>query len=63
VLSARANKQGVLEDRVGGQLVRVRYDAMHRSARVEDAAGRPLPSVTGFWFAWVAFNPTTALLQ
>jgi len=63
VLATRVNQQGVLEDRVGGQLVRVRYDAKHRSARAEDAAGRPLPSVTGFWFAWVAFNPKTELLR
>lgn len=62
-LATRVDKTGVLEDRLGGQVVRIRYDARHRTARAEDAAGRPLASVLAFWFAWVAFHPETELLQ
>lgn len=62
-LAARVGRDGVLEDRLGGQAVRIRYDARHRAARAEDAAGQPLPAVTAFWFAWVAFHPDTALLR
>ncbi len=61
-LAARVGKDGMLEDRLGGQLVRIRYDAKHRTARAEDGAGKPLPSVQAFWFAWVAFHPQTELL-
>lgn len=62
-LARRAGKDGILEDEVGGQKVRIRYDAKHRTARAEDADGRPLPSVMAFWFAWVAFHPQTQVLQ
>lgn len=62
-LATRVGKTGVLEDRLGGQAVRIRYDARHRTARAEDAAGSPLASVLAFWFAWVAFHPETELLK
>jgi hypothetical protein len=62
-LALRVGQDGWLEDRVGGQVVRIRYDARHRTARAEDATGKPLPGVTAFWFAWVAFHPDTALLR
>ena len=61
-LATRVGKDGVLEDRLGGQVVRIRFDAQHRTARAEDATGQPLPSVLAFWFAWVAFHPKTELL-
>lgn len=62
-LASRVDKDGVLQDRLGGHIVRIRYDARHRTARAEDAVGKPLPAVTAFWFAWVAFHPDTGLLQ
>lgn len=62
-LAARVNQDGVFEDRLGGQVVSIRYDARHRTARAEDAAGKPIASVTAFWFAWVAFHPDTELLR
>ncbi len=61
-LAIRVGKDGMLEDRLGGQVVRIRYDAQHRTARAEDSAGKPVPSVLAFWFAWVAFHPQTELL-
>lgn len=53
----------VVEDRVGGQAIRVEFDAEARTGRVLDADGRELPSVTAFWFAWLAFHPQTALYE
>lgn len=46
-------------DQVNGQRVTVRYNAASRSASVVDEQGKPIPSVTSFWFAWYAFHPDT----
>ncbi|MEK9142905.1 MAG: DUF3179 domain-containing protein [Nitrospirota bacterium] len=48
-----------LVDRVNGRRVTVRVNAESRSASVVDENGRPIPSVTAFWFAWYAFHPDT----
>lgn len=48
-------------DRIGHQAVHIEYDAAHRSGRVLDATGQEIPSVIGFWFAWYAFHPETAV--
>jgi hypothetical protein len=61
-LAQRVDATGRFEDRVGGVPVTIRFDRMHRTAEALDAAGRPLPSVMAFWFAWVAFHPKTGLL-
>ena len=50
-----------LADRVGGRVVRVEFDAAHRSGRVLDETGKEIPSVVAFWFAWFAFHPDTAI--
>jgi len=63
VLAQRADAQGRLRDRVGGRDVEIRFDRAHRSAEAFDAAGQPLPGVMAYWFAWVAFNPKTSVLQ
>lgn len=52
----------VVEDVIGGERLRIERDGETASAvRVTDAAGRPVPSVQAYWFAWVAFYPATAL--
>jgi hypothetical protein len=48
-----------VDDQVNGQRVTVRYNAASRSASVVDEQGKPIPSVTAFWFAWYAFHPDT----
>lgn len=51
-----------LEDRVGGQGVRIAYDRERRHAHVEPLDGGPsLPSVRVYWFAWQGFYPETEL--
>jgi len=63
VLAQRVDGEGRLREKVAGQQVEIRYDAAHQSAEAYDAAGRPLPGVMAYWFAWVAFNPRTSVLQ
>lgn len=53
--------QTEIDDDIDGQRLRIRFDADNRSAVAFDADGRPLPAVTGFWFAWFAFHPDTAV--
>lgn len=48
-----------VDDQVNGQRVTVRYNAASRSVSVVDEQGKPIPSVTAFWFAWYAFHPDT----
>ncbi len=53
----------VVEDRMGGQSIRIEFDPEARTGRVYDAEGRELPSLIAFWFAWLAFHPDTALYE
>ena len=54
-----AKGEGVLKDRFEGQIFTIEYDASARSARVTNAQGELISSLTVFWFAWVAFHPET----
>jgi hypothetical protein len=54
---ARADQ--AFDDTIGRKRVRVEFDAVHRTGRIRDAAGREIPSVIAFWFAWYAFHPNT----
>jgi hypothetical protein len=48
-----------IEDSFAGRRLTVQYDKSSASADVFDASGTEWPSVTLFWFAWVAFHPDT----
>lgn len=63
VLERAADRTGDLIDRVGGQRVHIHFDRAHRNAEAFDAQGRPIASITAFWFAWVAFHPRTEVLR
>ncbi len=63
VLAQHVDARGELRDQVGGQFIRVQFDPVHRSARLFDKGGAELPSVTAFWFAWVAFHPGTEVYR
>jgi len=54
---------GEVRDRVGGEPVTIRFDRLNESARAFDARGEQLAAMTGFWFAWYAFHPDTAVFQ
>ncbi len=62
VLAQRVDARGQLIDNLGGQPVQIRFDREHQSAEAFDEAGKALPGVMAFWFAWVAFNPETTVL-
>jgi len=51
------------EDQLAGRKISVHFDAAHRTGRILDTEGREIPSIIGFWFAWVAFHPQTAVYQ
>lgn len=54
---------GLVRDRFNGKTLSIHYDKDSHSASVNDADGRPLPGITAFWFAWVAFHPETAVFK
>jgi hypothetical protein len=54
-----AKGKGILKDSFEGQVFTIEYDASARSAKVKNDQGELIPSLTVFWFAWVAFHPET----
>jgi hypothetical protein len=63
VLERVADRDGTLQDKVGGQRVTIRFDRTHRTAEAVDQQGRPVVGILAFWFAWVAFHPDTEVLS
>jgi hypothetical protein len=61
--SEMARVKSPFKDKVGKQTVCVVYDSKSRTATIKDAAGKELPSVVGFWFAWHAFHEDTEVFQ
>jgi len=55
--SELAKTEGEIVDKLGGREVRIVYDPKHRTAHVRDMAGKELPSLMTYWFAWYAFYP------
>ncbi|RME93801.1 MAG: DUF3179 domain-containing protein [Bacteroidetes bacterium] len=54
-------KDGVTEDYVNGQRIRISFDAEAQAAYVTDQMGEPLPTASMYWFSWSAFHPDTQL--
>ncbi|MEN8177623.1 MAG: DUF3179 domain-containing protein [Pseudomonadota bacterium] len=52
---------GEINDTLAGREVRVFYDRASHSAWAVDAKGEKIPTVTLFWFAWMAFHPESAV--
>lgn len=55
--------KGKVADTIGGKKITVRFDPGHRTGTVYDAAGKEIPSVTAYWFAWFAFHDDTEVFQ
>jgi Protein of unknown function (DUF3179) len=55
--------RGAVHDTVGGRPITIRFDVAHRTGSVFDAAGKEIPSVIAFWFAWYAFHTDTAVFK
>ncbi len=54
---------GLVHDQFNGKALSIHYDKDSHSARINDADGKPLPGITSFWFAWLAFHPDTAVFK
>ena len=54
---------GVVSDRIGDTALRIRFDRAAASATAYTADGKQLAAVVGYWFAWYAFNPQTAVFR
>lgn len=54
---------GLVSDRVGDTALTIRFDRAAARATAHAADGTQLPAVVGFWFAWYAFNPDTAVFH
>ncbi len=52
---------GPIQDTLGGEIIFIFYDPRSQSAFVTDNAGKDIPSVQAYWFAWAAFYPNTKL--
>lgn len=55
--------ESLITDALGGDTVTIQVNHRARSVSVTDTGGRPIPSVTVFWFAWVAFHPDTQVFN
>lgn len=54
---------GVVSDRIGDTALTIRFDRKASRATAHTADGRQLAAVVGYWFAWYAFYPTTAVFR
>ena len=52
-----------LKDQFEGQPLTVEIDVPNRDGKIMGADGKPLELVNGFWFAWYAFHPDTAVFE
>jgi hypothetical protein len=62
------DKQNLAEfaDEVGGEKITIRWDSQNRSARAfssSSAGDEEIAAIAGFWFAWFAFHPDTAVFR
>lgn len=55
--SELARTSGEIVDEINGKKIVIRFDKQHRLAQLYDGENKLLPSITGFWFAWMAFHP------
>ena len=54
---------GVVSDRIGDTALTIRFDRAASRATAYTADGQQLAAVVGYWFAWYAFNPKTAIFR
>lgn len=58
-----AKRLGEFTDTLNGRALRIHFDSQSQTAFITDDQGKPIPSVTGFWFAWYAFHPDTEVYK
>jgi hypothetical protein len=56
-------RSGIIEDRLGGELIRIEVDSEGQVVDVTDANSKPVPHVYAYWFAWQAFHRDTEVYR
>lgn len=51
------------QDQFQGQQLTLEIDVPNRDGQIKGENGKPLELVNGFWFAWYAFHPDTAIFE
>ena len=62
-LKALASNPGTIEDGTGNSTIRIEINQEGEIVSVKDAAGKPVPHLFAFWFAWQAFHPDTKVYK
>ena len=57
------NRAHSFTDDINGQAVTIEWSEKDRFARALSEEGDEIPSVIGYWFAWFAFHPDTAIFR
>lgn len=52
-----------LQDQFANTRLQVIFDPLNRTGKILDQNGTELPSVTGFWFAWISFHPESLVYK
>lgn len=55
--SELARSDGEITDTIAGEQITLLFNNQHKSVRILNSKGNLMASLTGFWFAWMAFNP------
>ena len=58
-----AHRGRPFKDHFAGHELTVDYDHDNQHARLLDADGSQLPTLTAYWFAWSAFHPQTSIYR
>ena len=59
--SELASSPSTFSDMIGTEEVKISYEPISRTVRVENKAGEVIPTVVSYWFAWSAFHAETEI--
>ena len=62
-LKALASNPGTIVDGTRNSTIRIEINQAGEIVSVKDAAGKPVPHLFAFWFAWQAFHPDTKVFK
>jgi len=55
--------QSPFKDKIGQHVVNVFFDGKNRKGKIMDKNGQEIPTVTSYWFAWMAFYPESKVFK
>jgi hypothetical protein len=58
-LSELKKQAGIIQDRLGGELIRIEVDSQGQVVDVTDTNQNSVPHIYAYWFAWQAFHRET----